>query len=168
MEQNAEIGHLIKTLHLKPHPEGGYYAETYRSGDSLVLLPGRYPAPRTASTAIYFLLPAGTFSAFHRIQSDEGWHFYQGQPLRIHMLLPDGTYQYHDLGPDLVAGQTFQYFVPHGTWFASEPIDKEGYSLVGCTVAPGFDFEDFEMAKAAELKEQFPTYSRLITRLCRI
>ena len=161
------IEELIRQLNLQPHPEGGYYAETYRSAEMMEALPDRFSGPRAFSTAIYFLVPGGNFSGFHRIQADEGWHFYAGQPLRVYMLTASGEFSHQDLGTDLAQGQTFQFVVPHGVWFASEPISAEGYSLVGCTVAPGFDFADFEMGKADELAALCPQHADTIRRLCR-
>lgn len=169
MHAQPTVSDLIDKLNLVEHPEGGYYAETYRAKDLLKVagLPDRFGADRSASTAIYFLLPAGTFSALHRIKSDEGWHFYAGAPLRVHMLSEEKEYYYQDLGSDLAAGQTFQYIVPHGVWFGAEPLAEEGYSLVGCTVAPGFDFADFEMGKAKKLSRIYPNHTELIQKLCR-
>jgi len=163
------IEELKQRLNLQPHPEGGYYAETYRAQEKIAhsALNSRFSGDRSFSTAIYFLVPAGTFSAFHRIQADEGWHFYYGTPLRVHMLVEGQGYSYQDLGMDFEQGQRPQFVVPHGAWFASEPVSDEGFSLVGCTVAPGFDFEDFEMAEAAQLRSLFPEHTQLVNRLTR-
>ncbi|HAA15199.1 MAG TPA: hypothetical protein DCE41_27285 [Cytophagales bacterium] len=164
------IEELKQRLSLQPHPEGGYYAETYRSSEriSQLALDTRFSGDRNCSTAIYFLVPAGTFSAFHRIQADEGWHFYYGSPLRVHMLEEGKGYSYQDIGTDFGEHQLPQFVVPHGTWFASEPLAKEGFSLVGCTVAPGFDFDDFEMGKAEDLSLLFPKHAKLVDRLTRM
>ncbi|MGV3768154.1 MAG: cupin domain-containing protein [Chitinophagaceae bacterium] len=165
---NAE--QLIDRFNLLPHPEGGFYAETYKSEESVQQehLPQRFSGARSFSTAIYFLLPRGNFSAFHRIKSDECWHFYAGETLLVHVIHPDGTLETIRLGNNVVAGETFQYVVPAGCWFASEPAPQTNFSFVGCTVAPGFDFADFELANAAELSAFFPGHQELITRLCRI
>lgn len=153
---------------LEPHPEGGYFKETYRASERIAAhaLPDRFAGERAFSTAIYFMLTAGNFSAFHRIAADEGWHFYTGRPVRVH-LLDDQGYRSIDMGDDPEAGQVFQAVIPGKTWFASEVIADEGYGLVGCTVAPGFDFEDFEMARREELLEAYPQYAEVITRLTR-
>ena len=119
------------------------------------------------ATAIYFLLEKNNFSAFHRIKSDECWHFYTGDSLLIHVLNVEGEYQLIKLGADILKGEVFQAVVPAGAWFASETNDNGLYSFVGCTVAPGFDFADFELASAEQLTADFPTQEQLIKRLCR-
>lgn len=160
---------IIQRLNLQPHPEGGYFAETYRSELTLPASVIHANGDRQVCTGIYFLIPSGQFSAFHRIKSDEMWHFYAGDPLLVHQIRPDGSYLCIHLGSNLNE-QTFQAVVPAGAWFASEP-DQEarqaGYSLVGCTVSPGFDFQDFELAEAEKLVEQFPGQEELIRRLTR-
>ena len=162
----------IKHLNLAPHPEGGYYRETYRATENIpnASLPPRFGptnGDRSFATAIYFLLPAGEYSAFHRIKSDEGWHFYAGGPIFIHVIEPTGRYTRLPLGPNLAEGETFQAVVPAGAWFASEPAPETAFALVGCTVAPGFDFADFQMAEAAALVQLCPEQGDLINRLCR-
>ncbi len=161
---------LVEKFQLLPHPEGGFYKETYRSNEQIEhnALPQRFTGNRQFSTAIYFLLEQGNFSAFHRIQSDECWHFYAGQTLHVHVIHPNGQYELLKLGNDLTNGETFQAMVPAGSWFASETAKGGAFSFVGCTVAPGFDFADFELAKAAELVELFPSMKSLIERLCRL
>ena len=128
-------------------------------------LPLRFPGERTFSTAIYFLLIKDLFSAFHRIKSDECWHFYEGDSLHVHVLHLDGTYELIRLGKNREEGEVYQAIVPAGAWFASET--KGEYSFVGCTVAPGFDFQDFELAKSSDLKNQYLQHQELIGRLCR-
>jgi predicted cupin superfamily sugar epimerase len=163
------VAELVEKFKMLRHPEGGYYKETYRS-DELIKkgsLPGRFSGDRNFSTAIYFLLEQGNFSAFHRIQSDECWHFYAGHTLHVHMIHPDGQYELIRLGNNIAAGETFQAMVPAGCWFASETAPAGLFSFVGCTVAPGFDFADFELAKGDILGAEFPTQRALITRLCR-
>ena len=159
----------IKKFALIPHPEGGWYRQTYRSSEYIpaAALPERFGGDRLFATAIYFLLEAGNFSAFHRIKSDECWHFYAGGPLEIFVLQADGTLQVTTLGPDTFNGQHFQYVVPAGCWFASRPAPGTAYALVGCTVAPGFDFADFELAAKEELSGMFPAHSLVINMLCR-
>ncbi|MCU0335668.1 MAG: cupin domain-containing protein [Chitinophagaceae bacterium] len=158
---HARIQALAQQLQLQPHPEGGFYAETYRSA-TLVPTPA---GPRPAATMIYFLLTAGNFSAFHRIASDEGWHHYEGGSLQVHVLHTNGRYECIKLGKE--ADAVPQAWVPAGAWFASEVVGTEGYALVGCTVAPGFDFADFELARAADLSVQYPQQAALVAALCR-
>jgi predicted cupin superfamily sugar epimerase len=160
---------LIAQFELIPHPEGGYYKETYRSAEIITedALPARFPGDRSFSTAIYFLLEKGDFSAFHRIKSDECWHFYAGNALNIYVLHLDGNLEIIHLGNDLSKGERFQYVVPAGCWFASAPAEDIAFSFVGCTVAPGFNFSDFEMAKADELINSYPQHISVIKRLCR-
>ena len=156
----------IEKLRLNPHPEGGYYRQTYKSellipADSL---PGHW-GPRAASTAIYFLLEAENFSAFHRLRSDELWHFYAGSSLLVHVIDQAGAYSRLLLGCDPDAGQAFQAIVPAGHWFASHVADWKSWALVGCTVSPGFDFADFEIAKRTDLIGQHPEHETIIQRL---
>lgn len=154
---------------MEPHPEGGWYRETYRSQEVVTAsaLPHGFDGNRNLCTAIYFLLTKDAFSAFHRIRSDEMWHFYAGDGLVIHELSSDGSYTPHQLGADLSNGESFQTVIPAGSWFASEVKTGGEYALVGCTVAPGFDFRDFELAKADTLASDFPHHRMLIERLCR-
>jgi len=160
---------LIKHLGLVQHPEGGWFRESYRSAEQVAgqALPSRYGGERSFCTAIYFLLEQGDFSALHRIKSDEIWHFYTGTALRVHVLFPDGRYCEIALGPDPSAGQLFQAVVPAGCWFGAE-LSGEGAALVGCTVSPGFDFADFEMADQQSLLKEYPDQAALICRLTRI
>jgi predicted cupin superfamily sugar epimerase len=157
----------IERLNLQPHPEGGFFRQTYKS--NLILPKEALPhaSPRSASTAIYFLLEGRNFSAFHRLGSDEMWHFYAGSPLSVHVIHEAGSYSKHLLGPDPDAGQSFQALVPAGRWFASHVEDWSSYSLVGCTVAPGFDFQDFELAKRKELIALYPQHRNLVETLTR-
>jgi predicted cupin superfamily sugar epimerase len=160
---------LIQQYNLQPHPEGGWYKETYKSHEHIPAdaLPKRFGGNRVFSTAIYFLLEQGNFSAFHRIKSDECWHFYAGDPLRVYVLQPNGHLDIIDLGNDIFQGQQFQYIVPANCWFASRPLPGSSFCFVGCTVAPGFDFADFEMADAASLIVKYPQYQNIIKELCR-
>ncbi len=166
-KQTAE--ELIKQLGLVKHPEGGWYRETYRSGEVIpgAALPARFAGGRSVCTAIYFLLQSGDISALHRIRSDELWHFYSGNSLTVHVITPDGEYYLLNLGPDITAGESYQSVVPAGCWFGAE-VSGEGYSLVGCTVAPGFDFSDFEMGNGTTLLEQYPDRAEIILRLTRM
>ena len=164
-----KVKKLIDELELLPHPEGGWYKEVYRANEQIEVagLPERFGGSRSFSTSIYFLLAGDNFSAFHRIKSDELWHFYSGDGLTIHTLASNGEHRAIQLGNRLEMGETFQAVVPAGLWFASEPNGDENYALVGCTVAPGFDFADFEMAKRTSLQQQFPEHCELIKRLTR-
>ena len=119
------------------------------------------------STAIYFLLEQGNFSAFHRIKSDECWHFYAGDPLDVYVLQQDGNLDIIHLGNDISKDQLFQYVVPANCWFASKPATDSSFCFAGCTVAPGFDFADFEMAETTVLASEFPQHQNIIKTLCR-
>jgi uncharacterized protein len=160
---------LIQQYQLQPHPEGGWYQETYKSSEliSATALPERFAGARVFSTAIYFLLEQGNFSAFHRIKSDECWHFYAGDPLLVYVLQPDGKLDIISLGNEISTGQLFQYVVPANCWFASRPAPGSSFSFVGCTVAPGFDFADFELADASALSAMYPQQESTIKELCR-
>ena len=165
-----KIQALINHYHLLPHPEGGFYRQTYAASEQLLknALPERFDGNRSFSTAIYFLLPHGNFSAFHRIKSDEVWHFYEGCPLNIHVIHPNGDYECLKLGSNMIDGESYQLVVPANAWFASEPVGDAGsFALVGCTVAPGFDFADFELAEADILVEQYPNHEQLIRSFTR-
>lgn len=170
--ESAEVQLLIEQYQLQAHPEGGYFREVYRA--TQIVQSTRVHEPRQAATHIYFLLTTGQFSRFHRVQHDELWHFYAGAPLRLLM------YNHHDqaireqrLGqkPDPKANKTtdhqtpcdYMTFVPAGDFQAAESTGA--YSLVGCTVAPGFDFADFAFLSPTEAKSMradFPDYQRFI------
>jgi uncharacterized protein len=128
-------GEIIERLDLAPHPEGGWYAETWRSAP--------YADGRSAGTAIYYLLEAGQESAWHRVDADETWHFYAGESLELRIRASDGVEQTHRLGTDLMAGERPQFVVPTGVWQAARPLGP--WTLVGCTVSPGFTFDGFEL-----------------------
>jgi uncharacterized protein len=159
----------IEKLELVRHPEGGYYRETYRSSLPIPqnALPTGFGGPRLASTAIYFLVDGSSFSALHRIKSDELWHFYAGDPLVVHVIDAAGNYSEILLGDKPEFGQVFQGVVAAGCWFGCRLREQEGCALVGCTVAPGFDFEDFELGKRSELVAEFPQHRELIEQLTR-
>jgi hypothetical protein len=184
---------LVTQLGLEPHPEGGYFRETYRDALALSGLPQRFSGPRSASTAIYYLLERGDMSALHRIHSDEVWHHYLGATLTVHVLHPasehaPARYEALRLGKDLAAGERPQAVVPAGAWFGArlEPSAGTGgqarhapdadqgcrdadanFVLVGCTVAPGFDFRDFELAQRDALLPQFPEHEALVRAMTR-
>lgn len=159
------VDHLVKTLDLVPHPEGGFYRETYRSEGTFT--PPEIGDQRNYATTIYFLLTAGNFSAFHRISQDEGWHFYMGQAVEIHEITPEGEHVVHLLGLDFNAGQRPQLVIPAKSWFGSRVKEGGAFALVGCTVSPGFDFADFELAKRETLLERFPSHQHIINELTR-
>jgi uncharacterized protein len=167
LEKTAD--YWIKHLALTPHPEGGYYRATYKS--DLILpqssLPVIFGGDRSASTAIYFLLAGEDFSALHRIAADEGWHFYAGNGLTVCVIAADGDYSELHLGQDPEAGESLQGVVKGGCWFGARLTQRSGFALVGCTVSPGFEFEDFELAKRAELTRIYPQHSTLIAALTR-
>ena len=165
---NKTASEIIQRLKLIPHPEGGFYRETYRS--ELFIEEGVFPefrGGRHCSTSIYYMLTSESFSSFHRIRQDEIWHFYTGDPVLIHMLTDTGSLQTLRLGNDLKNGALPQQMVPANTWFAAELEPELGFSLVGCTVAPGFDFKDFEMGRRDDLIQEFPDQAELIGRLTR-
>jgi len=153
---------LIKNLNLQPHPEGGWFAETYRSELNIHLDSG---FTRSASTGIYFLLGSRDISRFHRIKSDEMWHHYEGSAIEIHIIHEDGLYECKTLGKSFEKGETPQLVVPAGCWFGATVCDDETYALVGCTVAPGFDFEDFELADRYQMLQAFPEHGEIVREL---
>jgi len=157
----------ISTLGLEKHPEGGYFRETYRS-DSIIgpcCLGVAYEGNRSASTAIFFLLTGKDFSALHRIRSDEIWHFYAGTSMALHIIHSDGEYQNILLGNRPEAGERFQAMIRAGAWFGAVLNDPAAYALVGCTVAPGFDFRDFQMGRRDELMRLYPKHQTIIEML---
>jgi predicted cupin superfamily sugar epimerase len=154
---------LIRALDLAPHPEGGFYRETYRAKETVSTPRG----PRAASTAILFLVVRGSFSALHRIASDEVWHFHLGAPLRIVCLREDGSRGDHLLGLDLGRGERPQAVVPAGTVFGARIEGDGDFALVSCTVAPGFDFADFELGERPSLAARFPDHVEIVRALTR-
>lgn len=157
----------IEHLELTRHPEGGWFRESYRCAETAPArgLPDRFGGPRSFCTAIYFLLERGDISALHRLKSDEIWHFYEGDPLAVHVIDPRGESFELLLGRDAGRGERLQAVVPAGCWFGAE--SRGNFSLVGCTVSPGFDFSDFQMAGRTELTGLFPHRAGLIERLTR-
>ncbi len=156
-------------LRLIQHVEGGSFRETYRAPLEIAqnALPASFSGARAASTAIYFLLEDGEFSAFHRIAADELWHFYDGTTLHIYEIKPDGDLVVHRLGRECHQGDRLQVLISAGSWFASSVEETGGFTLAGCTVAPGFDFADFELANRAKLSSEFPQHAGLIALLTR-
>jgi len=158
------INHLL----LQPHPEGGYYKETYRSEGIIAETALKdFKGARSYSTAIYYLLAHGDFSAFHKIKSDECWHYYAGDTLLIHILYNEENYECIKLGSAIDKDEVLQFVVPANTWFAAECAEESLFVLTGCTVAPGFDFADFEMADKKNLIDKFPAHHEIISKLCR-
>ncbi|MDB5095078.1 MAG: putative protein of Cupin superfamily [Candidatus Eremiobacteraeota bacterium] len=157
---HPEAERLIAALHLTPHPEGGWYRETYRSPDRVTTSLGTV---RSATTSIYFLLTSDVFSAFHRLASDETWHFYRGDPVTIEVIAPSGTHQRHVIG----AGDALQTTIAANAYFASHVDTPDGFALVGCDVAPGFDFADFHLTTRSMLTAAYPQFAPLIARYTR-
>lgn len=164
--QTAE--YWIDKLGLQKHPEGGYFKEIHRSNfeipqESLKGFSGK----RNVFTSIYYLLKGDDFSAYHRIKSEEIWHFFYGSPLTIFILFEEGLLEKKLLGSNPDNQEEFQICLPANTWFAAKVNNPVLYSLVGCTVSPGFDFKDFELAKREELSKKFPDHSANILSLTR-
>jgi len=155
----------VKQLQLKKHPEGGYFKEVYRSGEMILPehLPKRYKSSRNFSTSIYFLLEGKQFSSFHLLQSDELWHFYDGSSVLLYIINQKGELSVKKLGRSV--DSELQLTIEKQSWFAAELEDKKLFSLFGCTISPGFDFDDFEMGRRDELIKNFPQHSDLIKRL---
>ena len=162
----TDLNKIISALSLQPHPEGGYYSETYRS-ELRIEVPEL--GERNCATGIYFLLTANSFSAFHKVAHDEMWHFYLGAPIELHEIDHQGKLHSVLIGNELDQNQVPQYVVKGGHWFASRVLPGSGaFSLAGCTVAPGFDFADFELADRDSLMQMFPEHAELIKELTRI
>ncbi len=168
MPMPEQVATWIKQLELEKHPEGGWFKETYRSSETIAVagLPARFDGDRSFCTSIYFLLSGDEFSALHRIKQDELWHFYAGTGLGVHVIDKAGHYTQKKLGSDLEQGESFQHVVEAGDWFGAS-VAQDGFALVGCTVAPGFDFADFEMPGRDYLLGLHPQHSDLIKRLTR-
>lgn len=152
------INDLISIYDLQSHPEGGFFKETYRDARliSQQSLPKEFSGDRHISTAIYFLIPKDKKSHLHRIKSDEVWHFYLGGPMTLTQISPEGNLEKITLGQDIKSGQKLQHVVPSGYWFGAYSNPESDFSFVGCTVAPGFDFADFEMGDRDQLLKLFP------------
>jgi len=163
---NQKAKNLIEELKLEKHPEGGYYREVYRSEEIISEgLPRRYKSGRCLCTAIYFLLQGKDFSAFHRLKSDEIWHFYAGTALDIYVINENEELDIRSIGNSQDGDISFITVINRGQWFAAEVRDKKSFALAGCTVAPGFGFRDFELGKKDELITKYPAYKELISRL---
>jgi uncharacterized protein len=157
---------LIKQLNLVPHPEGGFFRETYRCALNLAqqALPDYYSGARSASTSIYYLLVPDTFSCMHRLLTDEVFHFYAGDPVEM-LYLGDDERKIVTLGQDFERGQIPQFLVPAGVWQGSRLVAGGSFALLGCTVAPGFEFVDYTEGKRADLQRQFPAHAQMIEEL---
>lgn len=151
MDEKSEISNIIETLDLSPHPEGGFYKEVYRSDEEVNRSDGSI---RSAGTAIYFLLPSGICTKWHRLKSDEQWHFYEGEKLVLETVDPEGNFSQLPLCNKLSADCSYQQVVPKNCW--QRAYSTGTYSLVGCTVSPGFEFDEFEMIEQYDLAERFP------------
>lgn len=158
---------IIENLRLLPHPEGGYYKELYKSAESIPqnALPARFKGNRTFSTSIYFMLDEAQISHLHRLKSDELWYHHAGSSFVLHIFDENGEYTKRILGSNIADEEELQIVIPFGCWFASELLDKNSYGLVSCVVSPGFEFEDFELAKAGQLEKIFPEQKGLLDRL---
>jgi len=156
----------IKHLNLQPHPEGGYFREVYRSA-GIIPASGlaNYFGSRNFATSIYYLLRGDEFSSFHRLKSDEIWHYHDGCSLNLFIIVPDGALLTKTLGKNMEEGESLQQVIPANHWFAAKPSDSESFSLAGCTMAPGFDFQDFELGSREMLVKEFPQHSEIIRRL---
>ncbi|HRE09639.1 MAG TPA: cupin domain-containing protein [Ignavibacteria bacterium] len=161
--------YYIKKLGLQKHPEGGWFKEVYRSDEDIAAehLPERFSGSRHHSTSIYFLLTSDTFSAFHRIKSDELWHFYEGSAVTIYMIDSEGNYSEITLGRNIESGEVLQCVIPHGVWFGAKVNSADSFCLAGCTVAPGFHFDDFELGEREELLKIFPKHKKIVNELTR-
>ncbi len=157
----------IDRLGLAPHPEGGYFVETYRAAAEIpaAALPDRFTGPRSLASAIYYLLAAGQVSRLHRLRADEIWHHYDGGALVLHLFEPGTGHRTIRLGAELKAGESPQAVVPAGVWLGAEVGEGVAYALVGCTLAPGFDYADFELADRAELQAHWPDQTVIIQNL---
>jgi predicted cupin superfamily sugar epimerase len=156
----------IKHLRLEQHPEGGFYKESYRASEkiSTASLPRRFTGDRNFSTSIYFLLRSQDRSMFHKIKSDELWHYHAGSRLTIY-ILDNGKLVTRTLGSDLENGESLQVVIPANVWFGAKVEQPDSYSLSGCTVSPGFDFADFELGEQNKLLAKFPGQTDIIRML---
>ncbi len=166
---NQTAAYWIGELGLQPHREGGYFRENYRAKEVIPKesLPERYDGDRHFSSSIYFLLQEYDFSAFHKLKSDEIWHFYAGAPLNIYLFDSQGELQTITLGNNIAKGEIAQVLIPYGHWFAAELTRKDSYCLAGCTASPAFEYDDFEMGDKKQLTRLYPGYARFIEKLTR-
>ncbi len=166
--ESGEAAAIVASLGLVPHPkEGGWFRETYRAAELVPAhsLGARYGGPRAVYTAIYYLLTSATFSALHRLASDEIFHFYAGDPVEQLRLFPDGSGEVVTIGNDLAAGQRPQVLVPRAVWQGARLAPGGRYALLGCTVAPGFDYADYESGNRTALAAAYPRFAERIATL---
>jgi len=166
------VEEIIQALHLEPLPEeGGLFRQTYRAEESIPreALPARYPSARRFSAAIYYLLTddPDSFSALHKLPTDEIYHFYSGDPVELLLLHPAGRGERVMLGPDFLHGQQVQFVVPRGVWQGSRLLPGGRYALMGTTMAPGYDDSDYTGGRRAELAAQYPPWAEWIEKLTR-
>ena len=166
MNKTAET--LITKLNLSKHPEGGWFKEVYRSDEIIKKndLPSRFNGDRCFSTSIYYLLEGKIFSAFHKIKSDETWHFYSGSSLTLIIIDESGNLNEIQIGNNTEKDEYFQYTVLQSCWFAAMLNDQNSFALVGCTVSPGFDFNDYELGEKDILIKQMPQHKSLFKKFC--
>jgi uncharacterized protein len=164
---NEKALYYIEKLKLMKHPEGGYYNEIYRSDElfSASVLPDRYTGDRAFSTSIYFLLVGKQYSAFHKLRSDEIWHYYDGSSIKVHIITPEQKLEEKILGNNIDEKENLQLVINKNSWFAAELVDKNSFGLIGCTVSPGFDFRDLEIGKRDYLLKKYPEYESIIFKL---
>lgn len=166
MDRTAEK--WIEKLELQKHPEGGYYSEFYRSDEAINKfgLPSRFNASRSFSTSIFYLLEGNGFSVFHKIKSDELWHYYNGtSSVRIYIIMDGGKLVVKNLGNNLNEDEFPQVLIPKNCWFAADLKNANSFALTGCTVSPGFDFSDFEIGIRSELLNLYPQHAEVINKL---
>lgn len=158
---------IIEKFDLQKHPEGGYFKEVYRSEGKILEqhLSNKFSGDRNYATSIYFLLTSNDFSAFHKINQDEIWHFYAGTTLKLHTISPKGVYDTILIGNNFDIGEIPQFVVPAQYYFAAEVLEKNSYAFVGCSVSPGFDFRDFHLPNCNELTKEFPNLYKIIEQL---
>ena len=158
---------IIKKFNLLPHPEGGYFAEIYRSEEVIKKedLPERYNSSRNFGTSIYFMIDGKNVSNFHRLKSDEFWYFHSGSAIEIHIIYENGSYKIENLGNSISENETPSVLLPKGCWFGAKLKNQESYGFVSCAVFPGFDFSDFELAERKNLLEKFPQHKDIILEL---
>ena len=165
---NQKAKYYIQKLQLEKHPEGGYFREVYRSGEIISIDSPKRNLKRNVSTSIYFLLEGTQISKFHRLNSDELWHFYDGSSVKVYVIDGKGKLTEIILGKKIEEGEAFQTVIKKNNWFAAEVINKRSFALIGCTVSPGFDFSDFELANREYLLESFPNHKSLISKFTKL
>jgi len=161
---NQKAKYYIQKLQLEKHPEGGYFREVYRSGEMISIDAPKKNLKRNVSTSIYFLLEGSQISKFHRLKSDELWHFYDGDSIKVYILDEKGKLTETVLGKKMEDEEVFQTVIKNNNWFAAEVMNKRSFALIGCTVSPGFDFSDFELANREFLLDSFPMHKNLILK----